>query len=123
MAQKTSARLVARLRRQKRTRSNISGTAERPRMTVSRSSRHVYVQVIDDVTGHTLASVSTFEKGTAKSDKSLANVEACATVGKRLAERCLAKKISKVVFDKGGNKYHGRIKAIADGAREGGLDF
>jgi large subunit ribosomal protein L18 len=88
-------------------------------MSVYRSERHVYVQVIDDSVGKTLVSISSFEKGKhGKSDKS-----ACGELGKELAERCKAKNIGAVVFDKNGFTYHGRIKALADGAREGGLQF
>lgn len=108
-----------RLRRKRRIRKKISGTAESPRMSVFRSARHVYVQVIDDVTGQTLVSASSFEKG----KKQNANCDACKEIGLRVAQRCKEKKIAKVCFDKNGSRYHGRVKAIADGAREGGLTF
>jgi large subunit ribosomal protein L18 len=107
------------LRRKNRIRKKISGTTERPRLSVFRSAMHVYAQVIDDTTGHTMVSISSFEHGAHGSS----TVEACGTIGKTLAQRCLDKKITKVVFDKNGNMYHGRIKALADGAREGGLTF
>lgn len=112
-----------RMKRKKRIRKKISGTAERPRLSVFRSARHVYVQVIDDVAGKTLASASTFEKGKTETQSSNANVEVCAELGKLIAGRCKEKQISKIVFDKNGQQYHGRIKALADGAREGGLLF
>jgi large subunit ribosomal protein L18 len=108
------------IRRKRRVRKKISGTTERPRLAVFRSARHVYAQVIDDTKGITIASVSSFEKD---GKNKRANVEVCAELGKTIAERCKAKEISKIVFDKSGNRYHGRIKAFADGARAAGLDF
>ena len=116
---KTSQRLVLRTRRKMRGRKKISGTTERPRLSVFRSDRHIYAQVIDDAVGATLVSVSSFEKGNHRR----ANASVCADLGKTLAERCKAKNISAVVFDKGGFTYHGRVKALAEGAREGGLQF
>ena len=116
---KTAAKLTLRLRRKKRVRKKIYGTTERPRLSVFRSASHLYAQVIDDTTGRTLASVSSFEKGSHKR----ANVGVCTELGKTLAERCTAKDINTVVFDKNGFTYHGRVKALADGAREGGLSF
>ena len=107
------------IRRKRRVRKKISGTAERPRLSVFRSSRHVYAQVIDDVSGLTLVSASSFEKGNHK----VANVDNCAEIGKTIADRCKAKNISSIVFDTNGNKYHGRVKALAEGARENGLNF
>jgi large subunit ribosomal protein L18 len=115
----TKIRLEHRLRRKQRVRKKISGTPERPRLSVFRSARHLSAQVIDDVTGITLVSVASFEKG----NHGNANVEACGALGKVLAERCQAKKITAIVFDKNGYQYHGRVKAFADGAREGGLNF
>lgn len=111
----------ARARRHFRVRKKVVGTAERPRLVVSRSSRHLFVQVIDDSIGQTLASASTMEETLRKenADKSAK----ARTVGKNIAERAKAKGISSVVFDRGGNKYHGRIAALADAARESGLDF
>ena len=112
---------VARKRRHTRVRKKVSGTAVRPRMVISRSARHISVQVVDDVLGRTLASASTMEKDLkAKSDDKSAKSR---EVGKLVAERAKQAGISTVVFDRGGNKYHGRIAALADGAREGGLDF
>lgn len=116
---KTSSKTALRTRRKMRGRKKISGTAERPRMSVFRSARHIFVQVVDDVSGKTLLSVGTFAKG--KADR--ANKEVCTEVGKQLASKCKEKNITKVVFDKNGYTYHGRIKALADGAREAGLDF
>ncbi|MEI6108952.1 MAG: 50S ribosomal protein L18 [Actinomycetes bacterium] len=112
---------VARKRRHTRVRKKVSGTAVRPRMVISRSARHISVQVVDDVLGRTLASASTMEKDLkAKSDDKSAKSR---EVGKLVAARAKQAGISTVVFDRGGNKYHGRIAALADGAREGGLDF
>ena len=109
-----------RAKRHARVRGKISGTAERPRLSVFRSENHIYAQIIDDVAQTTLCSASTVEKGF---EGTGGNIEAAAKVGKTLAERALAKGIEEVVFDRGGNIYHGRVKALADGAREGGLKF
>ncbi|WP_144791381.1 50S ribosomal protein L18 [Kocuria palustris] len=110
---------AARSRRHLRVRKHISGTAERPRLVVNRSSRHMFVQLVDDKAGVTLASASTMEAElrAAESDKS----EKAKRVGELVAERAKAAGIEAVVFDRGGNKYHGRVAAVADGAREGGL--
>ena len=112
---------AARNRRHLRVRKHVSGTAERPRLVVNRSSRHMFVQVIDDKAGVTLASASTMEAElrAAESDKS----EKAKRVGELVAERAKAAGIEAVVFDRGGNKYHGRVAAVADGAREGGLQL
>ncbi len=112
---------AARERRHLRLRKKIEGTAAVPRLVVNRSARHVFVQIVDDSKGHTLASASTMEADLRKStgDKSAKSKQ----VGLLLAERAKKAGIAKVVFDRGGNKYAGRIAAIADGAREGGLDF
>jgi len=108
--------------RKKRTRFKITTHAYgRPRLSVFRSGKHIYAQVIDDEEGSTLASASSNEKGE-KAAKSY-NVEAAAGVGKKIAERAIAKGVKQVVFDRGGYIYHGRIKALADAARESGLDF
>lgn len=109
-----------RVQRHKRVRGKVSGTAERPRLSVFRSENHIYAQIIDDVAQNTLCSASTVEKGF---EGNGGNKEAAEKVGKVLAERALAKGIEEVVFDRGGNIYHGRVKALADGAREGGLKF
>ena len=110
----------ARLRRHRRVRGKISGTAERPRLDVFRSSKHIYAQIIDDVAGVTLVSASTLEKGF---EGFGGNVEAANKVGRMIAEKALAKGIKTVVFDRGGFVYHGRVKALAEGAREGGLEL
>ena len=109
-----------RRKRHARVRGKISGTPERPRLCVFRSESNIYAQIIDDVAGSTLVSASTVEKGF---EGNGGNIEAATKVGKTLAERALAKGIEEVVFDRGGNIYHGRVKALADGAREGGLKF
>ncbi|MHA6512380.1 50S ribosomal protein L18 [Tessaracoccus sp. Z1128] len=112
---------ASRARRQLRARKKINGSAERPRLVVSRSSRHLFVQVIDDVQGTTLASASTMEADLrgVEADKS----EKARKVGTLIAERAKAAGVEQVVFDRAGNKYHGRIAALADAAREAGLGF
>jgi large subunit ribosomal protein L18 len=109
-------------RRKKRTRFRIvANAAGRPRLSVFRSGRHIYAQVIDDTAKATIAAASTNEKEE-KAPKTW-NIDAASTVGKKIAERAIAKGIKQVVFDRGGYIYHGRIKALADAAREGGLEF
>ncbi|MCI8349913.1 MAG: 50S ribosomal protein L18 [Oscillospiraceae bacterium] len=110
----------ARLLRHTRVRTKISGTAERPRLDVFRSSKHIYAQIIDDASGKTLVSASTVEKDF---DGYGGNKEAAKKVGQRVAEKALAAGITNVVFDRGGYIYHGRVKELAEGAREGGLKF
>ncbi len=112
-----------RLRRHTRVRKKISGTAEAPRLSVYRSLNHIYVQVIDDVKGVTLCSASTLEKEVKGAVKDMTKTEAAKLVGKKVAERALAKGVKEVVFDRGGYLYTGRVQAIADGAREAGLNF
>lgn len=114
---------VARKRRHRRIRTKISGTAGRPRLNVFRSLDHIYAQVIDDVEGKTLVSASTIDKGLRADISGKSKKEQATLVGKAVAERAKAAGISTVLFDRGGYLYHGRIKALADGAREGGLDF
>ncbi|NLH01738.1 MAG: 50S ribosomal protein L18 [Clostridiales bacterium] len=109
-----------RIKRHKRVRAKISGTPETPRLNVFRSNAHIYAQIIDDVNGVTLVSASSVEKDF---DGPGGNCEAAAKVGKLIAERAKAKGIENVRFDRGGYIYHGRVKALADGAREGGLNF
>ena len=109
-----------RIKRHNRVRGKISGTAERPRLSVFRSENNIYAQIIDDVAGVTLVSASTVEKGI---EGNGGNVEAAKKVGATVAERALKKGIEDVVFDRGGYIYHGRVKALAEGAREGGLKF
>ena len=113
-----------RLRRKARIRKNLSGSAVRPRVSFFKSSKHIYVQVIDDVKGVTLTSISSFgKKASAKLSDKRANVEVCNALGKDLAQDCTNKRITKVVFDRGGYPYHGRVKSFAEGARSGGLEF
>ncbi len=109
-----------RIKRHNRVRGKISGTAERPRLCVFRSESNIYAQVIDDVAGATLAAASTVEKGF---EGNGGNCEAAKKIGAVIAERALQKGIEEVVFDRGGYIYHGRVKALAEGAREGGLKF
>jgi len=103
-----------------RIRKKVTGTAERPRLAVHYSNQHVYAQVIDDQAGRTLASASTLDKSV---ESPASNVSSAATVGKLVAERAAAANVSAVVFDRGGHLYHGKIKALADAAREAGLKF
>ena len=110
---------AARKRRHLRVRKRIAGTTERPRLVVTRSSRHVVAQVVDDTRGHTLASASTMEVDLRGLDGD--KTAKARRVGELLAERALAAGVEAVVFDRGGNRYHGRVAAVADGAREGGL--
>ena len=109
-----------RLKRHARVRGKISGTPERPRLCVFRSESNIYAQIIDDVAGNTLCSASTVEK---EFDGNGGNVEAAKKIGLKIAERALSKGIDTVVFDRGGYIYHGRVKALAEGAREAGLKF
>ena len=110
---------VARSRRHLRVRKKVEGSAARPRLVVNRSSRHVFVQVVDDLAGHTLASASTMEADVRAFDGD--KTAKARRVGELVAERAKAAGVEAVVFDRGGNRYHGRVAAIADGAREGGL--
>ncbi|HWS42162.1 MAG TPA: 50S ribosomal protein L18 [Pseudoflavonifractor sp.] len=109
-----------RLKRHKRVRGKIAGTPERPRLNVFRSGTNVYAQIIDDTAGKTLVSASSLEKGF---EGAGSNMEAAKKVGQMVAERAKAKGIDTVVFDRGGYLYHGRVQALAEGAREGGLEF
>ena len=113
-------RQAARDRRHARVRKHLSGSTDRPRLAVYRSNRYIYAQVIDDVAGHTVAAASSQEKDLRS--KTL-TVETASEVGKLVAERAKAAGVSTVVFDRGGYKFHGRIKALADAAREAGLEF
>ncbi len=121
MAEKN--RRIARIRRHLRVRKKISGTPERPRLNVFRSLNHIYAQIIDDVAGVTLVSASTIDRELRPKMQGLKKTEQARLVGQALAQRARAKGITKVVFDRGGYKYIGRVKALADGAREGGLEF
>ncbi len=111
--------LTSRQKRQNRVRARVNGTQERPRLNVFRSLNHIYAQVIDDSQGRTLVTASTLDKDVAESPK----IDQAKAVGKLVAERAKTAGVKKVVFDRGGYLYHGRIKALAEGAREGGLDF
>ena len=110
-------------RRRRRVRGVISGTPERPRLAVFRSLKNIYAQIIDDVRGHTLVSASSRDKGLAQPIEYGGNKNAAAKVGAALAERALQAGVKKVVFDRAGYKYHGRIKQLAEAARKGGLEF
>ena len=101
----------------------MNGTSDRPRLSVFRSSRHIYVQVVDDIQGHTLVSASTNEKSVKEEQKFDSKTDGAEYIGKIIAQRALDKGIKKVVFDRNGYLYHGRVKALSDGAREGGLIF
>ncbi len=115
-------KVTGRKRRHKRIRKHISGNAQRPRLVVFRSSRHIYVQAIDDIAGQTLFSVSSNDPALRKKTSG-GNIEGAKEIGKALAEKAKAAKINEVVFDRGGYLYHGRVKALADAAREAGLKF
>jgi large subunit ribosomal protein L18 len=117
MSQKTESRA----RRHRRVRKKVRGTAARPRLTVFRSSKHVYAQIVDDVAGRTVASASTMEADTRSG--TTGTVDAAKSVGKRVAERAKAAGIESVVFDRGGFRYHGRVAGVAEGARDAGLQF
>jgi large subunit ribosomal protein L18 len=114
---------LGRIRRHKRVRKKVFGIPERPRLCVFRSLRHIYAQIIDDTKGHTLLAVSTLSPDVRDKIKYGGNIEAAKVVGKVLGEKAQALGIKKVVFDRGGYKYHGRVKALADAAREAGLEF
>ena len=111
---------VARIKRHQRVRKNISGTAERPRLSVYRSLNHIYAQIIDDTKGTTLVSASSLDKGF---EGYGGNIDGAKAVGNAVAKKALDKGIKAVVFDRGGYIYHGRVAALAEGAREGGLEF
>jgi len=117
----TNNKREARIRRHRRVRKKIRGTPERPRLSVFRSARHIYAQVIDDVRGRTLATASTTESGLRSSRTG--DVDAAKAVGKLVGERAKSAGITSVVFDRGGFKFHGRVAGLADGAREAGLEL
>ncbi|MFQ3645369.1 50S ribosomal protein L18 [Aggregatilineales bacterium SYSU G02658] len=124
MSEKTGKdKILARRRRQTRVRAKLAGTAARPRLNVYRSLSNIYAQVIDDETGKTLASASTIDKDVAAAIVGKTKVEASKIVGETVAKRAKEAGISAVVFDRGGYRYHGRIAALAEGARAGGLEF
>jgi large subunit ribosomal protein L18 len=118
-----NSRSVARVRRHQRVRKMVHGTPERPRLSVFRSVAEIYVQVIDDKAGKTLVSASSIDHDLRVQMVNLKKTEQAGLVGKAIAERAMAKGITKVVFDRGGFRYIGRVKALADAARKGGLDF
>ena len=120
---KLDLRKKARLKRKKRIRKHLVGTQQRPRLNVFRSSKHIYAQVIDDEHGHTLVAASSLEKIVKEQPEFENKVAAADFVGKLIGERAIKKGLKKVVFDRGGFLFHGRVKAVADGAREAGLDF
>ncbi len=117
------SRTAHRQRIHRRVRQRVHGTPERPRLSVFRSNGQIYAQVIDDASGRTLVSASSVDKETRQQTRGGANIAAAKVVGKSLAGRAQAAKITQVVFDRGGYKYHGRVKALADAAREAGLKF
>jgi large subunit ribosomal protein L18 len=119
----TDAKVTSRLRRKRSIRKRLSGTGQRPRLSVYRSSKHIYAQVVDDVTGTTLVSASTQSPELKESLVGKKKSEHATLVGQLIAKKSLEQEISKVVFDRNGFIYHGRIKAVADGAREAGLQF
>lgn len=123
MSSISEKKTAAREHRHKRVRGRVSGTPERPRLNVFRSLTNIYAQVIDDIAGRTLVSASTVDKEIAAQVAGKKKTEAAKIVGQVLAERAKGAGISKVVFDRGGYKYHGRVAALAEGAREGGLEF
>lgn len=120
---KKQSRSEIRVKKHNRMRNKIQGTTQRPRLAVFRSEKHIYAQIIDDMTGTTLAAASTVEKDIKAAVKATSNVEAAAAVGTAIAKKAAAKGIEEVVFDRGGFLYHGRVKALAEAAREAGLQF
>jgi large subunit ribosomal protein L18 len=119
--ERTSNKQIIRFKRKRRIRATLEGTPERPRLSVFRSNKHLYAQLVDDLKGRTLVAASTAEEEL--KEKAGASIEGAKTLGGLLAKRALAKNINQVVFDRSGYLYHGRIKALADAAREGGLRF
>ena len=117
------SRAAARVKRQYRIRNKVNGTAQCPRLAVSRTNSHRYAQIIDDATGNTLVAASTLESEVASKVKYTSTVEAASAVGEAVAKKAIEKGITTVVFDRGGYVYHGKIKALADAAREAGLQF
>ena len=119
----TNPRQQARSKRKRRIRKNILGTAERPRLSVFRSARHIYAQVIDDTKGRTLAAASSLDKAIADDKDAKSKTDRAALVGKLVGQRAKENGITKIVFDRNGFLYHGRVKAVSEGAREAGLAF
>lgn len=122
MSTRTNPRQAAKSRRHRRVRKKVVGTADRPRLAVFRSNRHISVQVIDDTASHTLAAASSYEADVRAAGHT-GNVDAATTVGRLIGERAKAAGVEAVVFDRGGNRYHGRVAALADAARAAGLEF
>ena len=120
---RVNPRQLGRLKRKKRIRKKITGTPQRPRLSVFRSAKHIYAQVIDDSKGQTLASASTLEQALTSSEEFENKIAKAVYVGKKVAERAQEKGIKTVIFDRNGFLYHGRVKAVSDGAREAGLKF
>jgi large subunit ribosomal protein L18 len=120
---KTIATHVRRERRQRRVRAKVKGTPARPRLNVFRSARHIFAQIIDDSKGNTLVAASTLDADVRAKAKELKKIDEAKAVGKLLAQRAIEKGCKQVVFDRGGYQYHGRVKSLAEGAREGGLEF
>jgi len=121
--EKTAYREKARRQRHRRVRKRVVGTSQRPRFNVFRSLKHIYAQVIDDTRGHTLAAASTLDPELRDKVKGLTKTEQAKLVGGLLAKRALKRGVKKVAFDRGGYKYHGRVKSLAEASREGGLEF
>ena len=119
----SNQRRVARIRRKERVRKNVKGSDARPRVCVFRSNKYIYAQVISDEKGATLVSASSLSESAADAAKRLKGIEAAKQVGLALAQRCKEKNITQVIFDRNGFLFHGQVKAVADGAREGGLQF
>ena len=117
------SRQKVRVKKHRRMRNRLSGTAQRPRLSVFRSNNHMYAQIIDDTVGNTLVAASTLEKDVKAELEKTNNVDAAAYLGKVIAKRAIEKGIKTVVFDRGGYIYHGKVKALADAAREAGLEF
>lgn len=120
---KTNSKITARAKRIGRIRKNITGTSGRPRLRVFKSNKHIYAQIIDDIAGKTMVAMSTVEKGFEQTVDAKGKLGAAKIVGKIIAHRAAAAGINKVVFDRGGYIYHGRVKSLSEGAREGGLQF
>lgn len=124
MSGKVKIRKIARIRRQERVRKKVQGTHERPRLCIFRSSKHIYAQIIEDTKGETLVAASTLDPAAVGiADIYSGNIEAARRVGLAIARMALSKNIGEVVFDRNGFLYHGRVKSLAEGAREGGLKF
>ncbi|MBF0202958.1 MAG: 50S ribosomal protein L18 [Desulfamplus sp.] len=119
----TSEKYISRVKRKKRIRKKMTGTEDRPRLSVFRSAGHIYAQIINDIQGNTIVSASTLDKEFTATGKKGGNKDAATTIGKIVAKRAIDKGITKVVFDRNGFLYHGRVKALSDGAREVGLQF